>query len=140
MSFDASNNSIVIRDASNDIVFDTSRRMMYIHTIINTSFALPAGNYQNGFTNRFLQSITHPADFILGRINSTGLNGVDGCGTKLTDADFNLGFLTNLRGITFYISGGTDIYVRDEYFWTGYNSSYPSRTFNVTLYAGNYDL
>lgn len=101
MSFDAFSNSIIVRNANNDIVFDTSKRMMYIHTIINTTFTLPAGNYQNGFTNRFLQQIPHSADFILGRINSSGFEGVDGCGTKLTDADFNLGFLTNLRGITF---------------------------------------
>jgi len=139
MSFEASANRIYVTDSVGNVRFDTNRRMMYIHTIVTTSFSLPAGNYSGGVRDYLVYTLPRTAEFVIGRMSVAEYKNVDASGTKIVDAVAALGFVSNVRGITLYVSGN-QVRLRDEDYYRGYGHTYPARTLNLILYCGNYDL
>jgi hypothetical protein len=146
MSFFAESDRIrVTKDGVN--VFDTNERMLYIHTEVNIDFTLPALPLSEPPVKTSYHIFTLPvaADFIIGYRNS-----LDGDNSQYA---INGGFLSEVMGdgvisrtinvmrfVSIELAENKRDIVANVVATTRAPNGVPEKRYNLTIYAGNYDL
>ena len=132
MSFYTENNRVFVTDSGGETVFDTDRRMLYIHSKVTASFTIT--NTSSTSRDHLVATLPRPADFILGRIiNLSNGRGFDANGSFVDSVLLNYGF-AYVRILTPVVNG-SNIFIQERVL-----GGHPSRNFTAVFYAGNYDL